>query len=247
MFSNSQITEETNVFSSLNKYLVGSLLAIAEIFLIQAQFNISFRFACNLNNDAILSALGLGNAFIWMVPFSLNFGVNLAIRAYVKRAGQANDIKAAGMYLQKALLVNSAMFIVVVLLSFLCSPMLTSMGVSSEISDFTESYVVKSLPGLFLLTIADALFGFLASLDHTRAIAVIMTIVLPNHLIFCWIFVSENNFGLEGVAYAQNMTALLIAILTSFYCFSCSELNDAWQKPSFALFNDMKHFLKGCV
>jgi hypothetical protein len=62
--------------------------------------------------------------------------------------------------------VNFGVFILVVGLAFLSAPMLAWMGVSSEISDFTGSYVVKSLPGLLLLTITDALFCFLASLEH---------------------------------------------------------------------------------
>lgn len=60
---------------------------------------------------------------------------------------------------------------------------------------------------------ADSISLMLAAMGFTYIIVILQVIVIPIHMITCYIFVHKLGFGLVGTAYASNISGLLTLLL----------------------------------
>lgn len=60
---------------------------------------------------------------------------------------------------------------------------------------------------------ADSIRLMLAAMGFTYIIVILQVIVIPIHVVTCYIFVQKFGFGLVGVAYASNISGLITLLL----------------------------------
>lgn len=87
------------------------------------------------------------------------------------------------------------------------------MGTNQAVTDLAYQYVVWQLPGLLMHGYADSISLMLAAMGFPYIIIVLQIIVIPIHVVTCYIFVYKFGFGLVGTAYASNISGLITFLL----------------------------------
>ena len=75
-------------------------------------------FIANMNDATHLAAIGLGNMMIIIIPYSVMIGVNTALETFVARAQGRNNLRDCGLYLHRAILIISLIYIPVTIMLF---------------------------------------------------------------------------------------------------------------------------------
>lgn len=65
------------------------------------------------------------------------------------------------------------------------------------------------LPAVLINSLGDSIDLFLISMGFNNVVFLLQLIVLPFHLLTCWLFVSHLKFGIAGAALANNLTAII--------------------------------------
>ena len=107
-----------SVSDSVKKFMSLSIPAILSFFLIQIQDQISVLFIANMNDATHLAAIGLGNMMIIIIPYSIMIGVNTALETFVARAQGRNNLRDCGLYLHRAILIITLIYIPVTIMLF---------------------------------------------------------------------------------------------------------------------------------
>lgn len=74
-----------------------------------------------------------------------------------------------------------------------------------------------NLPGVFFLTQFDLTKRFLTCLKNPVVPMFAMLTSTVVHVLWCKIFVTQNQMGLQGIALAQNITAFLLFVFVTLY------------------------------
>jgi len=162
-----------------------------------------------MNSSTDLAGIGLGNMMIIIFPYSVMIGINTALETFVSRAAGRNNLKDCGLYLHRSILVISIIFIPVSIILCFTKQILTSIGIDEASAIVANSYVTTMLPGVLLNSYADSIDLFLIPLGYTVTICILQSLVVPFHIICCYIFVNYFEMGVQGAAIAHNITAFL--------------------------------------
>ena len=81
-------------------------------------------------------------------------------------------------------------------------------------------------------SLGDSIDLFLIGMGFNNVVLLLQITVIPIHFFCCWFFISVNEFGVEGAAFASNLTALLTLIGQIVYVNRLEEVREAWYMPT---------------
>lgn len=88
---------------------------------------------------------------------------------------------------------------------------------------------------------------YLVSMGYTKTVCCFMCAVLPFHWLCCFIFVGKLNYGLLGVAWSNDFTALITVTIQIVYLTFLPELKKAWFRPSKNSFKNIRNFMRNAA
>ena len=100
----------------------------------------------DINN---LAALAIGNMTIIIVIRSVSFGYVSCLTSLVSNAYNAREYYLCGLHINRALLVNTLIFIIQVFILVFTRPLLEILKQEEDVIMLAEKYIFWMLPGLY--------------------------------------------------------------------------------------------------
>lgn len=195
-------------------------------------------------DSAKLSAIGLGNMIMNMVPYAIMMGVNTALETLVSQAFGRNNLQDCGTYLHRACFVISILFIPVCASFFYMSELFNAAGMDANVAGYTETYLTTLLPAVLINCLGDSIDIFLVSMGFSNVVCLIQIAVLPIHILQTWLLVCYFDLGIVGAAISNDITSVLNLGLQLAYVSSLTQIRDAWFFPSRRTFDNLWPFMK---
>jgi len=122
---------------------------------------INIYYVSHLNSTELLSAVGLGNliqnAFITACLQSFNS----VLETLVSQAAGSGNLQACGIYLNRAILVMTMSFSLLLLLILNSKEALMKLGQSPKVCQYTQNFLITQIPALYLYGYCDLYRKFL--------------------------------------------------------------------------------------
>ena len=115
---------------------------------------------------------------------------------------------------------------------FWVADFLIMVGIDTMTANYTQAYVTMLLPAMLLNSLGDSIDLFLISMGFANVVCRIQLIVIPIHLLACWVFVSVFELDIAGVAFANNLTAILTIGGQIVYLNRLESIKEAWYFPT---------------
>ena len=122
-----------------------------------------------------------------------------------------------GVYLNRARLINTIIFVPLVIILCLVSPLLGALGKSPELIEYSQTYISVNLPGVFFLGLFDLERRFLNCAKSSWAPMIVQAFVTFLHLYWCQIFVAHLEMELVGIGIATSITSFTLFGATVLY------------------------------
>lgn len=147
-----------------------------------------------------------------LLPYALMIGINTALETFVSQAYGRKNLQECGLYLHRAMFLITCLFVPIAISFFWVGDFLCFVGIDELTAGYAQLYLTMLLPAVLLNSLGDSIDLFLISMGFNNVVCLLQLIVIPVHLITCWLFVCHFNYGIAGAAFANNLTAVLTLI-----------------------------------
>jgi Na+-driven multidrug efflux pump len=108
---------------------------------------VNFLYAGQLGDAYMLAGLGVGTSILECFTVYILMGMNEVQETLVSQAFGAGQLKLCGTYLNRGLLINTVIFIPLVVMLLFSRQILEAIGQDSEVSRYAATYIIVNLPG----------------------------------------------------------------------------------------------------
>ena len=133
----------------------------------QLTYFINTVYAGKLNDDAKLAGLGLGTSLLECLTLYIIMGMNGALETLVAQAYGADQLGLCGVYLNRARVISTIIFLPLMLVLLFTKPILGALGQQEEVIEHAYTYVISNLLSVYLLGMFDLTKRFLNCLKTT--------------------------------------------------------------------------------
>ena len=131
-----------------------SLPTIISCLFMQLTYFINTVYAGHLNDESKLAGLGLGTCLLECLTLYIIMGMNGALETLVAHAYGANQLVLCGVYLNRARVINTVLFIPLVSILLFTRQILTFVGQDESVVEYAHTYImaealVSQLGGTF--------------------------------------------------------------------------------------------------
>ena len=105
-------------------------------------------------------------------------------------------------------------------------------GIDAMTAIYTQAYLTMLLPAMLINSLGDSIDLFLISMGFNNVVCMLQLIVIPIHLLTCWVFVSVSELDIAGAAIANNLTAILTFGGQIIYVSRLESIKEAWFYPT---------------
>ncbi|XP_021849415.1 protein DETOXIFICATION 35-like isoform X1 [Spinacia oleracea] len=189
-----------------------------------------------------LSAVSISMSVINTFSFGFLLGMGSALETLCGQAFGAGQVHMLGIYLQRSWIILLLSCVVLMPTYIFAAPLLRLLGQDPDVADLAGQFTFLTLPSVFSLAINFPTQKFLQAQSKVDVMAWIGFVVLIEHAVLLWLFISVLGWGLEGAAAAYNITRWATAIAQVVYVFGWCK--DAWKGFSWAAFKDIWAFVR---
>ncbi|XP_056694856.1 protein DETOXIFICATION 35-like isoform X3 [Spinacia oleracea] len=172
----------------------------------------------------------------------IELGMGSALETLCGQAFGAGQVHMLGIYLQRSWIILLLSCVVLMPTYIFAAPLLRLLGQDPDVADLAGQFTFLTLPSVFSLAINFPTQKFLQAQSKVDVMAWIGFVVLIEHAVLLWLFISVLGWGLEGAAAAYNITRWATAIAQVVYVFGWCK--DAWKGFSWAAFKDIWAFVR---
>ncbi|KAI9179182.1 ethionine resistance protein [Blastocladiella emersonii ATCC 22665] len=196
---------------------------------------------------AELASASLAVMFSNVLGFSICFGISTALDTLASQAvtGSKNP-RQAGIFLQRAILINLALTIPLTVGWFLAEPLLRLVGQDAELSRMAGQYIRVLWIGLFPMIISNCVAKFLIAQGIMQVQFLVSLITVPVNVGLGYLLTFVDwplNLGFYGTAAASVVTETLAMILTLLYTWRVNG-HQCWTPWSREALRGWKAFIK---
>ncbi|MEO8399372.1 MAG: MATE family efflux transporter, partial [Ignavibacteriaceae bacterium] len=167
-----------------------------------------------------LAAASLGNS-LTIVIFIIGFGVSFAVTPLVAISVGARKFELCGIYFRQSFLVNLALSVILLLITYLCSDLLFLFNQPNEVavqaSSYTKILGLSAIPAMMFQTYKQ----FIEGLSIMRPAMVITLVANLVNAFINWIFIYGNfgfpALGLDGAGWATFSSRIFMALVLMVY------------------------------
>ena len=179
-----------------------------------------------------LAGGSLSIGFANITGYSVISGLAMGMEPICGQAYGAKQWKLLGLTLQRTVFLLLSTSIPISFMWLNMKRILLSFGQDQEISSMAQTFIVFSIPDLFLLSILHPLRIYLRTQSITMPVTYCSAISVLLHIPLNFLLVVHLKMGIAGVATAMVLTNLnLILFLSSFVYFSGVH-KESWVPPS---------------
>ena len=91
------------------------------LFVSEMQWQINIIYVGRMNNENMLSAIGLCNQLFLSIPLAVTYGTTSVLETLVSQAYGSKQLKICGNYLNKQILITTIVYIPIGLLMYNCN------------------------------------------------------------------------------------------------------------------------------
>ena len=136
------------------------------------------------------------------------------------------------------------MFIPISISFFWVDSLLISLGFDHMTAAYAKEYITMLLPAVLINSLGDSIDLFLISMGYNGVVFFLQLVVIPIHLLSCWLLVKHFEYEIVGASLANNITAILTFAGQVVYVTYQKEIKQAWYWPTRRTFNNLWAFMK---
>ncbi|KNA12406.1 hypothetical protein SOVF_126240 [Spinacia oleracea] len=189
-----------------------------------------------------LSAVSISLSVINTFAFGFLLGMGSALETLCGQAFGAGQIHMLGIYLQRSWIILLLASLGLMPIYIFSAPLLKLLGQDHDVADLAAQFTILTIPSVFALAIIFPTQKFLQAQSKVDVMAWIGFIVLVEHTVLLWLFISVFGWGIQGAAAANNIARWVTAISQVVYVFGWCK--DAWRGLSWAAFKDIWAFVR---
>ena len=199
-----------------------------------------------MNDPAKLVGLCLGTSLLESLALYIVIGMNGALETLVAQAYGANQVVLCGVYLNRARMINTFIFIPLVAILLLTRPILRALGQEPAVVEYAYTYVLINLCSVYFLGMYDLTKRFLNCLKETWVpMAAQMTATIL-HIYWCHLFVNVLGWDIYGLGLASTLTSFILLASTMIYAHFIPEIKEALFWPDATIWKGwMEYFRLG--
>ena len=186
-------------------------------FFFQLTYFISAVYAGYLNDESKLAGVGLGICLLESLTFVIILGMNGALDSLVSQAYGANQLVLCGVYLNRARVINTILFIPLVSILLFTRQILALFGQEESVIEHAHTYIMANLLSVYMLGMYDMTKRFLNCMQSTWVPMVSQVVATGFHIFWCHIFVVEWKWDLLGLGLASTLTSFILLTSTMMY------------------------------
>jgi len=206
----------------------------------------------NMTDTIMLGWLGVKELAAGTLAFQLVFavfifglGISSALMPLVSSAAGRNDTQAVRRSVRMGLWVLSITVLVLMIPMLFGEQIFLALGQDPELSHLAQTYIVIAQWSLIPAFLQTGLRSFLSSLEHTRAIVIIIIAMTLLNALLNWILIFGNlgapRLEMQGAAIATNIAnffgfaAIVLYVKYSTFCRPYEIFKNFW-KPEWPAF-----------
>ena len=197
---------------------------IVSCLFMQLTYFINTIYAGTLNDDAKLAGLGLGTSMLECLTLYIIMGMNGALETLVAQAYGADQLVLCGVYLNRARVINTALFIPLMVILLFTKPILGILGQQEEVIVHANTYVIDNLLSVYLMGMYDLNKRFLNCLKTTWVPMISQVLATLLHIFWCHLFVTVFEWDLHGLGLASTLTSFILLSTTVVYAHCIKEI-----------------------
>jgi len=191
-----------------------------------------------------LAAVAIASMFCNVVGLAVGFGMASAMDTLCSQANGADNKKAIGVVLQRALIIEFLLCIPIGILFFFSEPILLGMGQEPEVAEYAGSYCRILLICLYPIFVYECLKKYLQAQKIVKPQFVISVICNIYTIIANYVFIYPLGLGFIGSAVARATTYILFPIMAFLYIRFYTDYKESWGGWSMECFKEWKQFFK---
>ena len=205
--SKSTIRIYTDIARSAIPTCIGMLFCFA-----QNTMNLIFIGHKDSNDPSLIAAVGMGNVILMCCGIGMYVGLNSGLETLVSQAYGANNVRLCGIYLQRARVCMTLLFIPVFFIFYYGEVILKALGQNPQVAKSAHLYLMSSFPGVFLMGLQDIQRRYLTQLEKSHVQMKIQVIGTSIHAISSYAFIFRYDLGVLGTGLAGVVSNSFILI-----------------------------------
>ena len=173
----------------------------------RSAFWITWSMVGQLGAD-FLGPVSLAASVLNVFGMAITIGLNIAVSTLASQAAGARDDLALGLVLQRAIPINAAFCLPVMLILLTLQPILLAFGMDEVFAHRAGSYAWCLLPTPILTGLLRAMQSWLASMGITRPQALVSLALLPCHALLCYLLIYKTPLGYRGAGVAMTLAMM---------------------------------------
>ncbi|XP_045828316.1 protein DETOXIFICATION 48 [Trifolium pratense] len=179
-----------------------------------------------------LAGGSLSIGFANITGYSVISGLAMGMEPICGQAYGAKQWKILGLTLQRTVLLLLSTSIPISFIWFNMKRILLFSGQDQEISSMAQTFILFSIPDLFLLSILHPLRIYLRTQGITLPLTYCSAVSVLLHVPLNFLLVVHFQMGIAGVSIAMVLTNLNLVILLSSFLYFSRVYKDSWISPS---------------
>ncbi|XP_052201739.1 protein DETOXIFICATION 48-like [Diospyros lotus] len=179
-----------------------------------------------------LAGGSLSIGFANITGYSVISGMAMGMEPICGQAYGANQYKLLGRTLQRTVLLLLSISIPISFLWLNMKKILLLCGQDEEISSMAQTFILFTIPDLFVLSLLHPLRIYLRTQRVTLPLTYCTTIAVLLHVPLNLVLVVYLNMGVAGVAIAMVWTNLIVVLLLCSFIFVSGVYKDSWVSPT---------------
>lgn len=181
-------------------------------------------FVSHLDNKSYVSAVGLGNLIMNSLIISVLFSFNSVVETVVSQAAGTGNYDICGIYLNRAIFVNTIAFFFLMGLIMNAEQILIYLGQRRQISSLTQEYLMYYIPGIYMYGICDLYRRFLNCFQKNLLPMISFAVSVSLHPYWINHFMEEQGMGILGITAAGFVTNLTNIVIIQIMYYMQSDL-----------------------
>ena len=212
IFAKEKEKENLTLLQCSSNFMKMVVPMIISCLFMQLEFTINTFFAGRFDDPAKIAGVGLGTSLLNLACFFPLVGMNYAIDTLVSQAFGAKRLELCGAYLNRGRLINTVLFIPIVIILFCSKQILTLLHQQPEVIQHAYEYIKICLFGLYLRTMFDMKKRFLNCMNITWVPMLAQVVAALLHVLWCYIFAEYFELQVFGLGVATFITDLILVI-----------------------------------
>ncbi|WJX63414.1 Protein DETOXIFICATION 48 [Trifolium repens] len=179
-----------------------------------------------------LAGGSLSIGFANITGYSVISGLAMGMEPICGQAYGAKQWKILGLTLQRTVLLLLSTSIPISFIWFNMKRILLFSGQDNEISSMAQTFILFSIPDLFLLSFLHPLRIYLRTQGITLPLTYCSAVSVLLHVPLNFLLVVHFQMGIAGVSIAMVLTNLNLVILLSSFLYFSRVYKDSWISPS---------------